>query len=112
MWQNVIRDVGVLYLVIFEKDAGGCKIVVDGSCASQQLYPISIYIKTQRIKGEMSLPNHCLRNPRTEQTPASLKYCPNPNPCCRCAEREEEEERKEEEEEEIKKEEKTHSRLK
>ena len=61
----------------------------------------------------MSLPNPCLRNPRTEQTPASLKYCLNSNPCCRCAEREEEEERKtEEEQEERKKEEKSQSHLK
>ena len=104
------------YLTTLERDVGGCKIAVDGSCASQRLsqrlYPISIFIKTQRFKGEMSLPNPCLRNPRTEQTPASLKYCPNPSPCCRCAEREEEEERKKEEEEERKKEEKSQSRLK
>ena len=107
-WQNAIRDVGVPYLATLERDAGGCKIAVDGSCASQRLsqllYPISISIKTQRFKGEMSLPNPCLRNPRTEQIPASLKYCPTPSPCCCCAKREKEEERK--------KEEKSQSRLK
>ena len=116
-WQNAIRDVGVPYLTTLERDARGCKIVVDGSCASQRLsqrlYLISTFIKTQRFKGEMSLPNLCRPNPRTEQTPASLKYCLNPSPCCRCVEREEEEERKkEEEEEERKKEEKSQSRLK
>ena len=114
-WQNAIRDVGVPYLATLKRDAGGCKIAVDGSCASQRLsqrlYPISISIKTQRFKGEMSLSNPCLRNPRTEQTLASLKYCPNPSPYCR-VEREEEEERKKEEEEERKKEEKSQSRLK
>ena len=36
-WQNVIHDVGVPYLATLEKDVGGCKIVVDGSCASQRL---------------------------------------------------------------------------
>ena len=106
------------YLATFEREAGGCKISFDGSCASQRLsqrlYLILISIKTQRFKrgNELTL-NPCLRNPRTEQTPASLKYCLNPSSCCRCAEREEEEERKkEEEEEERKKEEKSQSRLK
>ena len=36
-WQNAIHGVGVPYLATLERDAGGCKIVVDGSCASQQL---------------------------------------------------------------------------
>ena len=60
MWQNAIRDVGVSYLVTLERDAGECKIAVDGSYASQRLsqrlYSISISIKIQRFKGERNLP--------------------------------------------------------
>ena len=52
--------VGVPYLATMDIEAGGCKIVVDGSCASQRLsqrlYLISISIKTQRFKEEISLP--------------------------------------------------------
>ena len=55
-WQNAIRGVGVPYLATMEIEAGGCKIAVDGSCASQRLYLISNSIKTQRFKGEISLP--------------------------------------------------------
>ena len=86
-----------------ERDAEICKIAVDGSYASQRLsqrlYSISKSIKIQRFKGEKNILSIL-----AFETPASLRYCPNPNPC-RCAEREEEERKKEEEEEERKKEE-------
>ena len=92
------------YSATLERDAGGCKIVVDGSCASQRLsqrlYYISISIKLQRFKGERNLPRIL-----AFETLASL----NPSPCRNFTEsrrrREEEEERKKEEEEERKKEE-------
>ena len=55
-WQNVIRDFGVPYLATLERGAEGCKIAVDGSCASQRLsqrlYYISISIQIQRFKGK------------------------------------------------------------
>ena len=89
---------------------------------STAIFDFDFYKNTEIQRGNELTLNPCLRNPRTKQTPTSLKYCPNPSPCCRCAEREEEEERKkeeeeeerkkEEEEEERKKEEKSQSRLK
>ena len=80
---------------------------------STAIFDFDFYKNTEIQRGNELTLNPCLQNPRTKQTPASLKYCPNPSPCCRCAEREEEEERKkEEEEEERKKEEKSQSRLK
>ena len=55
-WQNSICDFEVPCLAPLERDAEGCKIAVDGSCASQRLsqrlYSISKSIKIQRFKGK------------------------------------------------------------
>ena len=59
-WQNVICDFEVPYLAPLERDAEGCKITVDGSCASQRLsqrlYSISKSIKIHRFKGQKNIP--------------------------------------------------------
>ena len=85
------------YLTTLKRDAGGCKIVVDGSCASQRL--------SQRFKGESNLTCRF-----AFETLASLNPSSNPSPLrllqkVVVAREEEEERKKEEEEEERKKEE-------
>ena len=57
-WQNIIRDFGVPYLATLERDLRGCKIVVDGSYASQRLSTAILYFnfyKNTEIQRENEL---------------------------------------------------------
>ena len=66
-WQNVIRDFRVPYLATLDKELRGCKIAVDGSCASQRLstaiFYLNFYKNTEIQRGKELTLNPCLRNP-------------------------------------------------
>ena len=58
---------GVPYLITLERELRGCKIAVDGSCASQQLstaiFYFNFYKNTEIQRGNELILNHCLQNP-------------------------------------------------